>query len=151
MAQWLARPLQELAETTSLGDYLRASIHCYASQSSRLPNRHSDEDKSPDGDAGENTTGTVVDNEIRVTLQPGEAEDGNNFVDSTTKGTISGNVTDPNNVPLPGAMITLKDSGDNVVATTMTGSDGTFEFPHVQRGYRPPNHRVYCKKGPVSR
>jgi protocatechuate 3,4-dioxygenase beta subunit len=74
------------------------------------PTDISDQDKSPDGDAAENTTGTVVDNEIHVTLQPGEAENGNNFIDRNKKGTISGNVTDPDNVPLPGATITLKDS-----------------------------------------
>jgi uncharacterized surface anchored protein len=69
-----------------------------------------------------------------VTLQPGEADDGNNFVDSN-KGTISGNVTDPDNVPLPGAMVTLKDSGGNAVATMTTGSsDGMFQFPDLLPG-----------------
>ena len=49
-------------------------------------------------------------------------------------GTISGKVTDPDDKPLSGATMTLKNSTGEVVATRMTGPDGKYEFTNVPPG-----------------
>ena len=85
------------------------------------PDDVSDYDAIPDGDASD--LDTTVDNSIGVTLEAGETDAGNDFVDSDN-GVISGTVTDDNGAPIPGTPITLKDSDGNIVLSTMTDSNG---------------------------
>ena len=96
----------------------------------------SDDDTTPedatDGDG-------VVDNTIAVTVEPGEDDENNDFVDEEL-GTISGNVsedTDNDDVadaPIEGVEITLLDENGDVVETTTTDADGNYEFTGVEPG-----------------
>ena len=75
-----------------------------------------------------------MNNSIGVTLNPGERDTDNNFVDSN-KGSISGTVKDDEGNPLVGVEIQLQDpaSGDTV-ATVVTDSNGAYTFPEVEPG-----------------
>jgi protocatechuate 3,4-dioxygenase beta subunit len=94
----------------------------------------SDNDTTPedatDGD-------DVVDNTIPVTVEPGEDDMNNDFVDEEL-GTISGSVTvdnaDDPNTPLEDVVITLLDENGEEVATTTTDEDGNYEFTGVEPG-----------------
>ena len=62
-----------------------------------------------------------MNNLIGVTLNPGEKDTDNNFVDSN-KGLISGSVTDEDGKPVKGVTLTLTDS-DNETFTKVTERD----------------------------
>ena len=91
----------------------------------------SDYDTIPDGDSTD--TDTVVDSSVGVTVEAGETDGGNDFVDSDN-GLISGTVTDDNGNRVPGTPITLKDAGGVVVLTTTTDSDGKYVFTNLEPG-----------------
>ncbi|NEQ73046.1 MAG: hypothetical protein F6K23_08125, partial [Okeania sp. SIO2C9] len=98
----------------------------------------SDQDNSNDGDPTDNDT--TVDNIVGVTLEPGEDDTDNDFVDEIPNGSISGTVTEDtdNNgtgdTPLADVEVVLRDDQGNNVATTTTGSDGTYSFNDVEPG-----------------
>jgi hypothetical protein len=50
------------------------------------------------------------------------------------RGSLSGNVTDPNGAALPGATVELKNVETNVTASTTTNDEGSYSFPLVQPG-----------------
>ena len=81
---------------------------------------------------------TTVDDVIGVTLNPGEDDDGNDFVD-TNMGSISGSVKcetgDDNVIPLSGVTIELLDlDGVTVLETITTDEVGNYKFPAVSPG-----------------
>ena len=50
------------------------------------------------------------------------------------RGTVSGTVTDPQNVAISGATVTLTDQEKGVVQTTTTNDAGFYRFPGVDAG-----------------
>ncbi|HEY9285862.1 MAG TPA: TonB-dependent receptor [Pyrinomonadaceae bacterium] len=50
------------------------------------------------------------------------------------RGSLSGNVTDPNGAALPGATVEVKNVETNVAATVATNDEGGFSFPLLQPG-----------------
>ena len=105
----------------------------------------SDDDASPE-DSSPADSGTPVDDQIPVTVEPGEADADNNFVD-VDQGGISGNVgqdtTGDGNAEtaIPGVLIELfvDSNGDGqpdgaAIATTTTGTNGDYSFPGVMPG-----------------
>jgi len=91
----------------------------------------SDQDEVPDGDIFDNDTN--VDNTINVTLNRGEVDTGNNFVDIKL-GNITGSVTDTAKNNLDGVLVFLQDEFDNVFATTLTDSTGSYSFINIEPG-----------------
>ena len=103
----------------------------------------SDEDSTPDGDAFDSDK--VVDDQIAVTLNAGEVDDGNDFVDENS-GSISGSVTEDTtgdgsgDTPQQGVVVELyavDATGDpvgNPIATTTTAADGSYQFENVSPG-----------------
>ena len=97
----------------------------------------SDQDESPDGDAGDSDT--TVDNSISVTTGPGESDMDNDFVEEKLA-SISGSVledTDNDGIgdrPLPGVTVELRDAAGNLVATQVTGPNGEYEFLNIPPG-----------------
>ena len=75
----------------------------------------------------------VTDNVVGVTLNPGETDSGNDFVDSDN-GKITGTVTNDNGAPLITVLLTLKASDGDVVATTVTNGNGVYVFDNVEPG-----------------
>src|SRR5215475_2862644 len=53
---------------------------------------------------------------------------------SAVTGAVSGTVTDQNNAAVPGATVTLINSGTNREETTITTSEGNFRFTNLQPG-----------------
>ncbi|HBL09919.1 MAG TPA: hypothetical protein DD379_00445 [Cyanobacteria bacterium UBA11162] len=85
------------------------------------------------GSDGDNPNNGIVNN-IPVTVDPGETDSGNNFVDER-RGNISGSVTDQDGNPLGGVSITLVDSNGNPVGSPIqTNPDGTYQFNNVAPG-----------------
>ncbi|NEQ73047.1 MAG: hypothetical protein F6K23_08130, partial [Okeania sp. SIO2C9] len=128
--------------TDNNGDYIFTDVEPGEYQvqeinSPDFPNDISDQDNSDDGDPTDSDT--TVDNIVGVTVEPGEADTDNDFVDGNNA-SISGTVfedTDNNgtgDIPLEGVTITLRDDQGNNVATTTTGSDGTYSFNDVEPG-----------------
>ena len=97
----------------------------------------SDQDESPDGDAGDSDT--TVDNVIAVTTIANEADMDNDFIEEKLA-SISGTVLEDTDgdgqgdQPIPGVTITLKDAAGNVVATTVTDGSGFYSFPNLVPG-----------------
>jgi len=94
----------------------------------------SDEDTTPeDPSIGDNDG--VTNEEIPVKVEPGEADENNDFVETANAGSVSGSVTDTDGNPIEGVLITL-DDGDAATTdlTTTTLADGTYEFPVVPAG-----------------
>ena len=104
----------------------------------------SDQDASPDGDAFDGDT--TVDNQIASTVDPGEADTDNNFVE-VNQGGISGNVgqdTTGNgeaDTAIPGVIVELfaDIDGDGnpdgtAIETTTTDANGNYIFPGVMPG-----------------
>jgi len=89
-----------------------------------------DQDTTRDGDPTD--MDTVVDNLIGVKLSPGETDGGNDFIDGDN-GSISGSVKNIDATPIPLVLIALIKDGD-VIATTLTGQDGTYIFSDVEPG-----------------
>jgi Carboxypeptidase regulatory-like domain/TonB dependent receptor len=52
----------------------------------------------------------------------------------TVQGVITGTVTDPTGASVPGATVTITNTGTNAVQTATTGSDGSYRFPLVPPG-----------------
>src|SRR5262245_14248363 len=50
------------------------------------------------------------------------------------RGTITGNITDPNSAAIPGATVTVKNIETNVVNTVTTNDEGTFTVPFLLPG-----------------
>jgi len=50
------------------------------------------------------------------------------------RGSITGKVTDPNGAVVPGAAVTLKNTGTNALSTATTNQDGSYDFPLLQPG-----------------
>src|SRR5687768_16951062 len=50
------------------------------------------------------------------------------------RGSVAGNVNDPNGAALPGATVELKNVETNVATTTTTNEEGSYSFPLVQPG-----------------
>src|SRR5215210_4817061 len=50
------------------------------------------------------------------------------------RGSITGQVTDPNGAALPGATVTLKNVETNAETTATATDDGSYNFPLVQPG-----------------
>ncbi len=48
--------------------------------------------------------------------------------------TLSGKVTDPSHASVPGARVTVRNTGTGVLATYTTGPDGLYVFPNLLRG-----------------
>ena len=96
-----------------------------------FPDNVYDYDTTPDGDDSDKDT--TVDNKVGVTVEPGETDTGNDFVDSDN-GVISGTVKDDKSNPIPGTLITLKDATDKVVQTTTTDSNGVYVFENLEPG-----------------
>ncbi len=105
----------------------------------------SDDDASPE-DSSPADSGTPVDDQIPVTVQPGEADADNNFVD-VDQGGITGNVSEDTtgdgnvDTPIPGVVIEwfVDSNADGqpdgaAIATTTTGADGNYSFPGVNPG-----------------
>ena len=83
----------------------------------------SDYDITPDGDPSDPVK--MIDDIIGATLEAGETDDGNNFVDSDN-GKIIGSVSNDNGAPLGNVLLTLKDSDGDVVATAVTNGNGVY-------------------------
>ena len=49
-------------------------------------------------------------------------------------GQITGTVTDSGGGVMPGATVTVKNTGTNATRDTVTGADGTFVFPDLLAG-----------------
>ena len=87
----------------------------------------------PDGDDG------LINDEIPVTLEPGEIDADNNFVDELV-GTISGTVLadtdndDLGDTPISGVFIELKDLLGNTLRSVSTDATGFYEFVGVPPG-----------------
>jgi len=96
-----------------------------------------DEDTSDDGDTTPNTD--TNDNSIPLTVEPGEMDDDNIFVDEQL-GAITGNVSldtdndDQGEEPIEGVIITLLDDMGNVVATDTTDANGNYSFEGLEAG-----------------
>src|SRR5262245_61059974 len=52
----------------------------------------------------------------------------------TVQGVITGTVTDPSSVAVPGATVTLLNSGTGATQTATTGADGVYRFSLVPPG-----------------
>ena len=97
----------------------------------------SDLDAEPDGDA--NDGDTSVDNRIEVSVELGETDSGNNFVDKKATieapASISGSVKDSFGAALVGVKIKLlRDADDSFVAETSTDTKGDYIFNNVIPG-----------------
>ena len=57
-----------------------------------------------------------------------------NLPAQSDNGRVFGTVTDPTSAIIPGATITLTNTGTGAVSTQTSGGDGTFVFPSVSRG-----------------
>ena len=103
-----------------------------------------DLDETDPGDDFSNISPT--DNVIPVSIQSGETDDGNNFVEEP-QGIVSGTVTqdidgdESGDTPIAGVIVQLFEDTDGdgiadgpVVATTTTASDGSYSFPNVSSG-----------------
>ena len=109
------------------GDYVVEEIN-----PAGFPIDISDYDNSDDLDPSDKNT--AIDNSIGVQLHPGEDDKNNNFVDSNS-GKISGTVKDDEGTPLVSVLIALTLLSDNTtVATTLTGSDGSYLFSQLAPG-----------------
>jgi large repetitive protein len=90
---------------------------------------------------------TIASNDrLQVTVANGQTSAANNFGELAKPGTIGGRVfadqdndglmdSDPKEVPLAGVTVQLQDLSGNVVATTVTATDGTYTFLNVIPGY----------------
>ncbi|MGD1714707.1 MSCRAMM family protein, partial [Dapis sp. BLCC M172] len=86
------------------------------------------------GDDGDNEDNGIVNN-IPVTVDPGEADTGKDFVDAPNAGSISGQVTDNNGNGLGGVTIELQLPDGTTVGTPITTNpDGTYSFTGVEPG-----------------
>ncbi|MCX6626428.1 MAG: carboxypeptidase-like regulatory domain-containing protein, partial [Candidatus Solibacter sp.] len=47
---------------------------------------------------------------------------------------ITGTITDPTGLPIPGASIQIRNEGTNVVRETTTGETGTYNIPGLESG-----------------
>ena len=56
------------------------------------------------------------------------------FKETSSGGSISGTVTDPQGAVIPGASVTLLDSNGNVFRSLTSNDDGAFRFDHVPNG-----------------
>ena len=94
-----------------------------------------DNNKTDPGDTGF----TPPDNVIKIVINPGESDKGNNFVD-TALGNVSGQVkedvdnNDTGDDPLVGVLITLQDANGQPLRTTLTDSNGFYAFVDVPDG-----------------
>jgi uncharacterized surface anchored protein len=95
------------------------------------PKNVSDNDSTPDDDPAD--LNKFTDNAVGVELKPGETDTGNDFVDSDN-GKITGTVKDDALAPLGGVLLTLKDSNDDVVSTTLTNGNGVYVFDDLEPG-----------------
>ena len=91
----------------------------------------SDRDTTSDGDPAD--LDTAIDNKVGVKLEPGETDDGNDFVDSN-KGRITGSVKDNNVISINEVILDLKDSTGAVIKTVMTTENGEYAFDNVPPG-----------------
>jgi uncharacterized surface anchored protein len=101
----------------SPGDYAVVEIN-----PSEYPSNVRDGDTVSDGDSEDSDT--TPDNSIKVTLTPSEDDTGNDFVDSND-GSITGTVKDDNGSPIPGVILTLEDSGGNLITTRIAAYEKT--------------------------
>src|SRR5262245_55371324 len=69
--------------------------------------------------------------EITIVLSPGAPPI---RAQSTSTGTVSGQVTDPQNDAVPGAVVTLRDVTTNAEQKTVTNQAKRYSFVHVQPG-----------------
>ena len=96
-----------------------------------------DGDESPE-DVDDAVDG-LNDDSIEVTLEPGEDDEDNNFVEEQL-GTISGTVledTDNDDVgdaPIEGVEVTLTDVDSGETYTTTTDENGNYEFTDLEPG-----------------
>ena len=83
------------------------------------------------------------DDKITLSVEADTAYNDNNFVDSLPTGTISGRVTDDQNNPLSGAVVTLwkndgttpaKDNAGNDLSPVTTDASGAFSFGNITIG-----------------
>ena len=96
--------------TDGSGNYIFADVepgdyNVVETNPAGFPGNISDQDSTPDGDAADSDT--TVDNVVGVTLNPGEDDTGNDFVDNNN-GSIFGNVSDDQGNPLSGVTIELQ-------------------------------------------
>jgi hypothetical protein len=134
----LQTPTGEVVATTTtndLGEYVFTNIppgdyNIVESELPLYPVDVSDYDTTPDGDVPD--ADTTVDNFIGVTVEPREADSGNNFVDSN-KGSVTGSVTDQLGEPLMNVTLTLT-KPDGSTVTTVTDSNGEYTFVGLPPG-----------------
>ena len=128
------------ATTDSLGNYSFSDVTPGAYQVAEVqPNGYSDVSEAEGGNDGDHGYNSILNN-ISVTVDPGEEDAGNDFVEALN-GSITGNVSDNNGSNLPGVEIRLLDSnGDPVndsngaAITTTTDSNGNYTFSDVTPG-----------------
>src|SRR5580658_10994155 len=53
---------------------------------------------------------------------------------SSTAGTVTGQVVDPQNLPIPDAEVSVIDTSTNTSFTTLTNNSGRYIFPQVAPG-----------------
>ena len=122
--------------TDGSGNYIFADVepgdyNVVETNPAGFPGNISDQDSTPDGDAADSDT--TVDNVVGVTLNPGENDTGNDFVDNNN-GSISGNVSDDQGNPLSGVTIELQAPDGTVIDTTTTDGSGNYIFADVEPG-----------------
>ncbi|PHN02336.1 DUF7507 domain-containing protein [Flavilitoribacter nigricans] len=131
------------ATTDANGDYLFLNVdngdYVLVEQQPADYTSVSDEDTIDDGDPFD--TDATVDNQIPVTVAPGEADTGNDFADAGNPGSISGTVTDENGDGIAGVVIELWEDTDgdgtpdsNTGLTATTDANGDYLFPNVDNG-----------------
>lgn len=64
----------------------------------------------------------------------------------TVQGVITGTVTDPTGAVVPGATVTITNTGTDIAQTTTTGNNGTYRFPLVPPG----TYTIEVKSGSFS-
>ena len=101
--------------------------------------RDSNQDNEPDGDVYNKDK--TIDNNIGITLMPGEIDSADNFVD-VAFGRITGDVQNSEEDCIVEVMIYLKDKDDNVVLTTATDMNGSYSFKDLPPGDYTVSHDI---------
>ena len=98
------------------------------------PSDYIDVSENEGGDDNDNANNGIT-NSIAVTVDSGESDTGNDFVDEQT-GSISGTVSEDTvgGTGIAGVTITLTNTDTSTAITTTTASDGTYSFTDLAPG-----------------